>query len=242
MSSKERKQRAFQARENLVIVEADELLKEHGYLGLNLDELAERVEYSKATLYHHFSSKEDLVLAVAIEHMLRRQDYFTRAALFRGDSREKMFGFGFADRLLSIESPHSFPLAQLVNTDSIWAKCSEARRKAFLAAADRCFDLGVTVAEEAKSRGDLSEWSPEPRQIVWGLVSISKGAHLMQEQEMFTEQLDANTGSMDYLFDSYHFYLDGLGWKPFSRDFDFAKTEERLKAELFAEEIDRIAD
>ncbi|MEM9015773.1 MAG: helix-turn-helix domain-containing protein, partial [Verrucomicrobiota bacterium] len=64
MAIADRKRREFEAREKMVVEHADELLLDRGYLGLNLDELADRVEYSKATLYHHFSSKEDLVLAV----------------------------------------------------------------------------------------------------------------------------------------------------------------------------------
>ena len=64
MAISDRRLRERQERERLIIEHADDLLRQHGFLGLNLDELAERVEYSKATLYNHFDSKEDLVAAV----------------------------------------------------------------------------------------------------------------------------------------------------------------------------------
>ena len=205
-----------------------------------MDELAERVEYSKATLYHHFTSKEDLMLAVIVDHVRKRTEYFTRAALFRGGTRERMFGFGIADRLLSRLYPLSFPLAQLVMSPSIWSKCSEARQKTYSEASGKCFELAIGVAEDGKQRGDFTEWSPNPEQIVWGLISISKGAHLLAEEDMFSGQLEDEFDSMSFLFDNYHYYLDGLVWQPFSRDHDYSQTEKRMIEELFSDEFSQL--
>jgi len=233
----ERKQRQFEERERLVVEHADELLMDRGYLGLNLDELAERVEYSKATLYHHFSSKEDLVLAVVIRHFARRHDYFRRAVGFDGRSRERMFAFGIADRLLSRQFPHGFPLVQLVRSPSIWSKCSEARRARYYEMAQPCFEMAMQVAREGAAHGDFEPWSPPPEQVVWGLVSLSKGAHLIAEEALFRERGQDEFEPLEFLFDNYHRYLDGAGWKPSSRQFDYAATRRRIETELFAEEF-----
>ena len=50
MSIISRKQREFQAREELILDHARDLLRAKGYMGLNLDELAEQIEYSKGTI------------------------------------------------------------------------------------------------------------------------------------------------------------------------------------------------
>lgn len=42
---------------------ATSLLAERGYAATNLDEIAEALDLSKASLYHYFPSKEDLILA-----------------------------------------------------------------------------------------------------------------------------------------------------------------------------------
>ena len=40
------------------------MLLERGYLGLTMDRIAKATEYSKGTIYHHFSSKEVLLEAL----------------------------------------------------------------------------------------------------------------------------------------------------------------------------------
>lgn len=236
MAIADRKRRAFEAREKLVIEHADVLLREHGYLGLNLDELADRVEYSKATLYHHFVSKEDLVLAVVDRHFAIRHEYFERARSFVGLTRERIYAFGIADRLLSRQFPHGFPLVQLIRQPSIWAKCSESRKEAYGKTGIRCFELALEVATEALHTGDLPE-TTRPDQIVWGLVSLSKGAHLITEEGFFREFEVPESEPLAFLFDNYHHFLDGAGWTPLRADHDYEATRERIEKEIFAAEF-----
>ncbi len=232
-----RKERAFAERERLVVETADGMLRRTGYLGLNLDDLAERVEYSKATLYHHFASKEDLVLAVVTWQMARRVDFFERAARYAGTTRERIFGFGIGDLLLSRLAPHGFPLAELVRSDSIWKKCSDERRAGMHAINWRCFQLGVEVVDAARVAGDLEEWAPPSAEVVWGLVSLSKGAHLLAADEIFRGPAVIGGSPMDCLLENYHRYLDGCGWRAYRRDFDYDASRREIESLLFAEEL-----
>ena len=47
-----------------IVRTATELLSEHGYQGMNLEDVAEQTDIAKATLYHYFSGKDELVGAV----------------------------------------------------------------------------------------------------------------------------------------------------------------------------------
>ncbi len=58
------RERTRQLREAEIVDAARQLLGERGYHEMSMDEVAARVGISKATLYAHFSSKEDLVLTV----------------------------------------------------------------------------------------------------------------------------------------------------------------------------------
>jgi len=49
--------------DDVILDAAHELLKEHGYRGMTMDEVAARVNLGKGTLYLHFRSKEDLALS-----------------------------------------------------------------------------------------------------------------------------------------------------------------------------------
>jgi Transcriptional regulator len=58
-----------------IVRTATALLAEHGYQGLSLEDVAEQTDIGKATLYHYFSSKDELVGA-ALEALT--QEVLTR--------------------------------------------------------------------------------------------------------------------------------------------------------------------
>lgn len=68
------RERQRQAREEAILDAAHELLLEQGYAAMSMDELAARLGASKATLYHHFPSKEDLAIRVIIRMMRRGEE------------------------------------------------------------------------------------------------------------------------------------------------------------------------
>lgn len=47
-----------------IVRTATQLLAEHGYQGMSLEDVAEQTDIAKATLYHYFSGKDELVAAV----------------------------------------------------------------------------------------------------------------------------------------------------------------------------------
>jgi AcrR family transcriptional regulator len=58
-----------------IVRTATEILSTSGYQGMSLEDVAERTDIAKATLYHYFSSKDDLVAAaleVLTQEVLRR--------------------------------------------------------------------------------------------------------------------------------------------------------------------------
>jgi AcrR family transcriptional regulator len=236
MAIADRKERALKEREKLILEHADDLLRFHGYLGLNLDELAGRIEYSKATIYNHFKSKEDLVLGVATMHLKTRTDLFGRALTFEGRTRERMFAIGIADQILAKLYPHGFPILQLVTTQSIWEKAAPERQEAYYVKSGGCMQVATEIIRQAKAQGDLGEGSPPLENIVTGLVSLAKGAHLLADgDKMFPAE--SGIEPLDLLNANYHLFLDGAGWAPMSGDWDYAATERRICEELYAEEL-----
>lgn len=49
---------------NLILDSAEKLFAQFGYLGVSMTDIADSLEITKAALYYHFSSKEDLYLKV----------------------------------------------------------------------------------------------------------------------------------------------------------------------------------
>jgi AcrR family transcriptional regulator len=219
----------------LILDHADRLLADEGYLGFNLDRLADQIDYSKATIYNHFSSKEDVIGAVASRHFGERAKFFARALDFPGHSRERMCCVGAADEILARTRPNSFPVVQLTRTHSIWEKLGNSTRADFEAAAQQCVDVGVQIIREAREVGDLvEEGKPLPDLGLFaGLIALAKGTYLLgNEESPFYHVLGDSPA--DCAFDFYNAYLDGIGWRPLSRDWDYAASRERAVAYLRA--------
>lgn len=58
------KEKQRQERENLILQVAEEVFLEKGYHDTSMEEIAARVGVAKGTVYLHFPSKEDLVVAI----------------------------------------------------------------------------------------------------------------------------------------------------------------------------------
>ncbi len=58
------KEKQRQEREALILQVAEDVLREKGYHETSIDEIATRVGVAKGTIYLHFPSKEDLVVAI----------------------------------------------------------------------------------------------------------------------------------------------------------------------------------
>jgi AcrR family transcriptional regulator len=64
MTSLKERQRAL--REEVIVETAHTMLAQHGYEAMSMDEVAAQVGISKATLYQHFPSKEELAISVIV--------------------------------------------------------------------------------------------------------------------------------------------------------------------------------
>ena len=64
MGIAERKEREKELKRTMILEEAEKLILEKGLDYLNMDEVAERAEVSKGSLYLYFNNKTDLVLGI----------------------------------------------------------------------------------------------------------------------------------------------------------------------------------
>jgi len=232
----DRRKRRFEAREHLILDNAETIFGRSGYLGLNLDELAEAVAYSKATLYNHFASKEDLLAAIAVRRLEERARMFRRALAFAGRHRERMCCVGLADELLRRKTPHIFALMQMVRSPSLWEKAKPETRERYETHGTACFRVLAEIVREAKADGELpaDESRLPTMQVVSGLAAISLGSFLLdQKDSLFRVGAGGESPSpVDLLPAQYDAYLDGLDWPPLGSEWDYAATRERARAFL----------
>ena len=74
----------------LILAAARELFLDHGFDAVAMDMVAQQAPVSKATLYAHFSSKEELFTAVVVDEAHRVLAEVWRAAPERDDIRDML--------------------------------------------------------------------------------------------------------------------------------------------------------
>ncbi len=243
MGTLTRKQREIAAREELILTTAAQMLVERGYLGVTMDRIAAATEYSKGTIYQHFPNKEEIVAALAIESSTRRVALFERAATFPGRTRERMAAIGVAADLFVRMHPLHFQCEAVIGSHSIRQKAAPESIQRLEDGEWGCMNVVLGVIRDAVAQGDLVlDVEDRSQEIVLGLWSMTTGFHQMTaapdcpiQRKLGLEDLGAS------LFQCYDRFLDGYGWLPLSGDWDYPAVLERIRSEVFADELKSLA-
>jgi AcrR family transcriptional regulator len=208
---------------------------EHGYLGLSMDRIAEEVEYSKGTVYQHFSSKEDLLAAMVLHTMDQRITLLEKAATYPGRPRERLVAIIEAEYVFYGLNPAQLRATQLVRISSILSKANPERRTALQASETRCVGIFNGIIRDGLANGDLT-LPPEGRveQVTFGLISIVLGFRFMLHSDVDL----AHVGIPDpgaTAWRSIHALLDGYRWQPLSGDLDYQQMRMTARQMVIAE-------
>jgi AcrR family transcriptional regulator len=229
-----RKERERAAREELILDHAQRTLLQNGFQNLNLDELAEAVEYSKGTLYLHFKTKEDIALAVVTRALKERADFFERALEFQGRSREKARAIGFACCHFAKAYPDYYNVEMMLKSQSFWEKADEVRQHQYAMQGGRCFRTMHRIVTEALQAGDLPKSNLSPEQIVFSIAAMAIGSHIMGRSN-HAAMLAGIDDPLKALCQNVNVLMDGLGWSPLSSEYDYDAVDRRIKKEIFPE-------
>ncbi len=232
MATSNRKQREWQQREELILDVARQMLLDNGYLGLNMDRIAEAVEYSKGTIYQHFSCKEEILCAICTQNLEQMVSLFEQAAIFSGRTRERIMAIGEAYDLFVKLYPQHFQSSQISQTVSLEKQTSEARQQRLEACEHRCLGIVSGIVRDGLTQGDLvlPTWIT-PEQFTFGLWALASGAHAIMAHKPL-ESLGIERPH-DTLYNNYHIMLDGVGWQPLSHVWDYEQTRARIRREVF---------
>lgn len=234
-----RKQRELVERENLILDTTQNLLHAHGYACLTMDRVAEAVEYSKGTVYNHFSSKEDLVGSLCCRCIRNLIELFERAASYDGRSRECYMAIGIAYSLYYQLHPLDAQNIQVVKSNAVREKLSTAKQEEIQSLEHEITSITKRIVQRAIACGDLPATNQAiADEIVFGCWSMHFGALQL------TTSVPLNAlgfdGPIQILWRNSHRFLDAFGWKPLSSEIDTDELFQKLSQELFRDEIDKL--
>lgn len=237
MSTATRKQQEIRRREQMLLGLARTMLVEDGFANLGLDRLAEAAEYSKGTIYQHFSSKEDLVAALAIQSCETRLDLFARASRLPGISRERILALVAADEIFAQRYPHYYQSEMIIRMANLDARASSERRDRLEQLEQQILKIAFGLVREGVEQGDLTlakPWTPE--KVTFALFCQDIGGHMAVMNYGSVVGKMGITSTSPHLLDNLNLLLDGLQWKPLSMSFDYSATVARVADQILSDE------
>ncbi|MFK7766196.1 MAG: TetR/AcrR family transcriptional regulator [Mariniblastus sp.] len=230
------KQQEILDRENRILEIARPMIVREGYHGLNMDRIAEEVQYSKGTIYNHFSCKEEIIIALAIQNAAKRVAMFQNAAQFKGCARHRMVAIGEAAERFVRQFPDFFQFEKILELASVREKTSEKRKSVIRGCEMQCMSVVAGVVRDAVASGDLIlKANQTPEQLVFGLWSMTSGAYAI----VFSADSLAHVGLGDpfqTVRDSTAALLDGHHWNPLSPEYDQEEILKKIREEVFGDE------
>ena len=233
-----RKQRELAQREELILDTAQNILHEQGYASLTMDRIAEAVEYSKGTIYNHFSSKEDMVCSLCCRSINNLIEIFTRAAEYNGSSRERFSAIGIGYSLYHQINPMAAQNIQIIKINSVRDKINPEKLVEMESLERRITGIAISVVEDAINAGDLAkEVNKMASSIVFGVWSMHYGALLLEQSDIPLEDLGFNP-TVQLLWQNTQKFLDGYHWLPLSSDSDSDTMFKKISSNLYTNEIE----
>lgn len=236
MGTRERRQREFEARELLFLDTARKLIRDEGILALQMARLARACDYATGTLYQHFNSKEDLLVALATRRLEEHARYFCQAATWQAGTRERMFALTVADYCFARRHPGFSRLLQFAFTEVVWEGASEQRRQALQDALQPPAQAARGIVQEAIEAGDLPSHGQNASALMVGPWGLCAGIQSMSQTRGLLEGLGvAEPGQQ--LFRHAQLLLNGLGWQPLMTpvdDTNLSRLVQRIEDEVLA--------
>lgn len=203
----------FFLREKAFLQEALTQIRQSGLLSLHMAKVSRACGYATGTLYQHFQSKEDLLLALSTELSSTRFDYLKRAIDWQAPSRQRQLALSVADILFAKQHPEHFQLAQYVGTPVVWQAASAKRRLELIEKWQPMSTLVTTIVHDAVSAGELPATQRSSFEVVLGPWMLTMGAHTLKHADGLMEQLNIHECYYTML-QHQQLLLNGLQWKP----------------------------
>ena len=240
MSPRSISEQEFNDRESELIALARSLVTEDCLTTLTIDKLVTESRFSKGTIYKHFTSKEDLLMAICNKSINEMQTMFVRALEFEGNSREKLLAVNVSYVIWAKLHPSQLFAVLAAHSPSVAACCSEERNDEHKTHETDLMGLMNSQIEKAIKQKDLCLPSNMIiEQVTFAMWSSSWGAMAL----IMSKGDSVKLGSMILERESFtnaRLILDGFGWKPLSSEWDYKQTIKKIAYEIFSPEIEKL--
>ncbi len=209
---------------------ARDVLQQEGVAGFSMERIAEEAGYSRTAVYHYFPSKEDVIMALAIETTELRLQLQDRVRHFDARPRERMVALG---EVTAVLYPVHVVAEVIAYANAVRIKTSDELQQ-HLRNLDQQEDaVAAEVIAEAVQCGDLSlPQGIRLHELRYALDTFGRGIFSSIATATPFEELDIPDPRVLLRKVGVHF-LDGLQWQPLSTEWDYSRTMRRIYSEVF---------
>lgn len=236
-----RKQREIKDRESLILDTSLAILKEEGVAGLSMQRVAKITEYSKGTIYQHFSCKEEIIVALALRSGENLYAMMLRARNYPGSAREKITVASVAYGLFVKLNPIEFEYLCSAKSAAYAQKISEGLKLQLKETDVTLMGLMTDVFEQALAEGgvktDLMVTAAEATFGCWALMygALEFQVNGWDLSHVGVTDMAMTAGRCAQVF------MDGLGIKPLSNEFDADAVVQKALMGEFAKEFSALS-
>ncbi len=216
MAVPSRKQREIAQRHQLFLDIAKDIIHAEGCAALSMDRLAEQGEYSRGTVYQHFTCKEEVLIQVCNSSLCYLLTLFQRAKDVPASHRDRMIAVIVANNYFNYRQPHCNKIIQYTSDHSIMDKVSEESLQKHNELEANLLSIVGNIVADAISDNDLTlPDNMKPIELVFGLWSLTLGSQLLQAADLPVPLEDLGISKPEETIARIAaLTLDGLNWQP----------------------------
>ena len=232
MGTRERRAREFREREAYLLDLATELLLDQGQDAITMERLAARGEYAKGTLYKHFTCREDVLCALACRRVNNMAAMLSEAIRQVSASRDRVLAMFVAYELYAAQHPEDFRLTLALSGGSLTDKVSADHLNQLEGARQAVFAISKALIQQARDDGDLGALPVSEDAFTFALETACQGSYILVSGDPELRRrwnLPSGEQNMHALASM---VLDGVAWRPLSRERDYAALAAELRQSL----------
>lgn len=181
-----------------------------------------------------------MLINEVLRMLSKQMELFDRAVSFSGRPRERIVALGEAEEIYFRLYPNHYRAMQIIRIASQLARGTGLRDEAACRCENHLHLLLMRVIRDAEETGDLQLIRPDrPEELAFTFWALAFGTRALMRTGVATRNLGAN-GGFQVAHDVVDMFMDSLGWRPLTTEWDYPATRKRIHDELFAPEWKRI--
>ncbi len=221
----------FRQRDQVLVRLAEQLMQDQGLVSFRFSELAPLAGCSAGTLYKHFASKEDLLIAILARHLERLVECQPHLMTCELSFVERWIAMHLLAVAASRQCCWSLSLNSIGSSPKLVERASEYRIQELKMHLEQFYHAILRVVESARIQGELTATDQQVANTHAMMVFLERGAIDSIDNPLMENALEAL--DLRQLFEVFALYLNVLDWRtplrPDSYERVMAEVEHQLQ-------------